>query len=158
MADTACPVWNVVMRALKIAGAAIAAVIVVAGLLMMIGIPSGFLTSAIQTRVESATGYRLTVAGSTKIGIWPSLNVTMNSVTLEAPKDSDTSKRLTVGSLQADMTLASVWSGHPQITELKIVRPVLYVPLLRERTPKPNPSPAPAASSAKMPVRSPSIA
>jgi AsmA protein len=149
MADTACPVWNVVMRALKIAGAAIAAVIVVAGLLMMIGIPSGFLTSAIQTRVESATGYRLTIAGSTRIGIWPSLNVTMNSVTLEAPKDSDTSKRLTVGSLQADMTLASVWSGHPQITELKIVRPVLYVPLLRERTPKPNPSAAPAASSSE---------
>ena len=59
------------MRALKIAGAAIAAVIVVALLLMVIGVPSGFLTSAIQTRVESATGYRLTIAGSTRIGIWP---------------------------------------------------------------------------------------
>jgi AsmA protein len=149
MADTARPVWNVVMRALKIAGAAIAAVIVVALLLMVIGVPSGFLTSAIQTRVERATGYRLTIAGSTRIGIWPSLNVTMNGVTLEAPKDSDTSKRLTVGSLQADMTLGSVWSGRPEITELKIVRPVLYVPLLRERIRQPTPSPGPAASSAE---------
>ena len=50
------------MRALKIAGAAIAAVIVVVALLLVIGIPSGFLTSAIQDRVERETGYRLTIA------------------------------------------------------------------------------------------------
>ena len=53
------------MRALKIAGAAIAAVIVVVAVLLFVGIPSGFLTSAIQDRVERETGYRLTIAGST---------------------------------------------------------------------------------------------
>jgi len=60
------------MRALKIAGGALAAVIVVVALLLAIGIPSGFLTSAIQERVERDTGYRLTIAGSTKVGLWPS--------------------------------------------------------------------------------------
>ena len=114
------------MRALKIAGAAIAAVFVVAALLLVIGIPSGFLTSEIQTRVERETGYRLTIAGSTRIGVWPSLNVTLNDVTLENPGDRDTSSRLTVGSVQADMTLASVWAGRPQIIELVIVRPVQH--------------------------------
>ena len=137
------------MRALKIAGAAIAAVIVVLALLLIIGIPSGFLTAAIQARVERETGYRLTIAGSTKIGVWPQFNVTLNDVTLEAPKDRDNSNRLTVGSVQADMTLASVWSGHPQITELVIIRPVLNVPLLRERTRPLNPSARPAASSSE---------
>ena len=39
------------MRALKIAGAAVAAVLVVLALLLVIGIPSGFLTSAIRARV-----------------------------------------------------------------------------------------------------------
>ncbi len=87
------------MRALKIAGAAIAAVIVVAALLLVVGIPSGFLTSEIQARVERETGYRLTIAGSTKIGIWPSLNVTLNDVTLQDPKDRDATSRLTVGSV-----------------------------------------------------------
>src|SRR5450432_2105904 len=139
------------MRALKIAGATIAAVIVIVGLLLVIGIPSGFLTSQIQDRVERASGYRLTIAGATKIGIWPSLNVTLNDVTLQDPKDRDGSNRLTVGSVQADMTLASVWSGHPQITELQISRPVVYVPLLRERTgapgPASSPSPKPATPS-----------
>jgi AsmA protein len=140
-------VWNVVMRALKIAGAAIAVVIVVLALLLIIGIPSGFLTSEIQARVERETGYRLTISGATKIGLWPRLNVTLTDVTLENPNDRETSNRLTVGRVQADMTLASVWSGHPHITELVIDRPVLYHPLLRERTHLPNPSSRRAASS-----------
>src|ERR1700724_1238024 len=138
---------NVVMKALKIAGAAVAAVIVVLALFLFIGIPSGFLTSQIQTRVERETGYRLTIAGSTRIGLGPSLNVTLDDVTLEAPKDRDSSNRVTVGSVQADMTLQSVWSGHPQITELVITRPVLPHPLLRERERLPAPAAGPAASS-----------
>jgi AsmA protein len=135
------------MRALKIAGSAIAAVIVVAALLLIVGVPSGFLTSAIQSRVERATGYRLTIAGSSKIGLWPSLNVTLNDVTLEAPRDRDGIGSLTVGRLQADITLASLWSGHPQVTELAIAHPVLHVPLLRERGGPLNP-PAKAAAPA----------
>src|SRR5258705_5803726 len=142
-------VWNVVMRALKIAGAATAAVIVVLALLLIIGIPSSFLTSEIQARVERETGYRLTVSGGTKTGLWPKLNVTLTDVTLENPKDPETSNRLTVGRVQADWSLASVWSGHPQITELAIVRPVLYHPLLRERTRGPNPSARPTTSSSE---------
>ena len=121
------------MRALKIAGAAIAAVVVVLALLLIIGIPSGFLTSQIESRVERDTGYRLTIAGATRVGVWPSLNVTLNDITLQDPRDRDGSNRLTVGSVQADMTLKSLWSGHPQITELVIHSPVLYRPLLRER-------------------------
>jgi AsmA protein len=121
------------MSALKIAGSAVAAIIVVAGLVLVAGIPSGFVTSGIQARVERETGYRLTIPGSTKINVWPQLNVTLNDVTLQDPKDRDTSDRLTVGSIQADLKLASLWSGHPEITELVIDRPVLTVPLLRER-------------------------
>ena len=138
------------MRVVKIAGAAIAAVIVVAALLLIVGVPSGFLTSEIQARVERETGYRLTIAGSSKIGIWPSLNVTLNDVTLQDPKDRDGSSRLTVGSVQADVTLSSLWSGRPQVTELVIKKPVLHVPLLRERSGQlissARPAPAPGGS------------
>jgi AsmA protein len=146
--DAVCPAWNVDMKALKIASATVAAILVVAALLLIVGVPSGFLTSAIQDRVEQQTGYRLTIAGSTRIGLWPSLNVTTHDVTLEAPKDRDAGNRLTVGSIQADITLASLWSGRPEITELVIVRPVLNVPLLRERKPAPREvSSRPAAAS-----------
>lgn len=134
------------MRVLKIAGAAIAALIVVAALLLIVGVPSGFLTSEIQARVERETGYRLTIAGSSKIGIWPSLNVTLNDITLQDPKDRDGSSRITVGSVQADVTLSSLWSGRPQVTELVITRPVLQVPLLRERSGRLISSARPAAA------------
>ena len=121
------------MRAMKITGAIVAAVLVILALLLIVGIPSGFLTSAIQQQVERATGYRLTIAGTTRIGLWPSLNVTLNEITLKDPKDRDTSGRLTIESVQADITLSSAWSGRPQISELTITRPVLFMPLLRDR-------------------------
>jgi AsmA protein len=136
------------MRVLKIAGAAILAVIVTAALLLMIGIPSGFMTQAIQDRVERETGYRLAVSGTTKLGIWPSLNVTLNEVTVQDPKARDADSRLTIGSVQAELPLRSMLSGHPQISELVLTRPVLVVPLRRERDPRIDSSPKPAASPA----------
>jgi AsmA protein len=121
------------MRALKIVGATLAAVIVMIALLLVVGVPSGFLTSAIQERVERETGYKLSINGASRIGLWPSLNVTMKDVTLIDPKDREVTNRLTAASIEADVTLASVWSGKPEITELVIVRPVLNLPLHRER-------------------------
>ncbi len=121
------------MKALKLTGAAVAAVIVILALLLVIGIPSGFLTSAIQDRVERQTGYRLTIAGSTKISLWPTLNVRLSDLTLQDPKDRDGAYRVTIGNLQADMTLSSVWSGHPHVSELIITNPVVHRALLRER-------------------------
>ena len=134
------------MRALKFAGAAIAAVVAVIALLSVVGIPSGFLTSTIAARVERDTGYRLAIAGSSKISLWPTLNVTLNDVTLTDPKDRDGSNTITVGRLQADMTLSSAWSGQPEISELVVTAPVLHVPLLRERR---REAPATAAKAAE---------
>jgi AsmA protein len=136
------------MRALKIAGAAIAAVIVVIALLLVIGIPSSFLTAQIQDRVERESGYKLTINGGAKIGLWPSLNVTLNDVTLQDPKERDSDNRITASSIQADMTLASVWAGKPAISELVVVRPVVNVPLQRERLKDAAPPAKPMAAGA----------
>jgi len=121
------------MRALKIAGAAIGAVIVIIGLLLVIGIPAGFMTSELQERIERETGYKLTINGGTKVGLWPSLNIVLNDVVLQDPKNTEPGNRITVRSIQADVALASVWSGKPQVTELVIDRPVVNVALQRER-------------------------
>ncbi|MEH2489904.1 AsmA family protein [Bradyrhizobium sp. AZCC 2230] len=133
------------MRAVKFAGAALAAVIVVIALLLVIGIPSGFLTATIASRVEQASGYRLSIDGTTKISLWPTLNVTLNDLTLQDPKDRSGITRVTIDSVQADMSLASVWSGHPKISEIVVTHPVLYQPLLRERLPNADASPKPLA-------------
>ncbi|MBR0905073.1 AsmA family protein [Bradyrhizobium liaoningense] len=133
------------MRALKFVGAALAVVIVVIAILLVVGIPSGFLTATIAARVESATGYRLSIDGTTKISLWPTLNVTLNDLTLQDPKDRSGITRLTIDSVQADMSLSSVWSGRPNISELVVTHPVLYQPLLRERLPNAGSSSRPLA-------------
>jgi len=121
------------MKALKIAGAAIAAVIVIIALLLVIGIPSSFLTAQIQERVERETGYKLAINGGARIGLWPQLNITLNDVTLQNPKDRDINNRFAASSIEADVTLASLWTGRPHVTELAVIRPVVNLPLLRER-------------------------
>jgi AsmA protein len=132
------------MRIVKFAGAAVAAVIVVIAVLLVIGIPSGFLTSAITSKVESATGFRMTIAGTTRISLWPTLNVTLNDVTLQDPKDRSGISRLTIDRIKADMTLASAWSGHPHVNEIVVTHPVLYQQLLRERLPSSGAAAKPA--------------
>src|SRR3984885_818744 len=143
---TAGPIWKRNMKALKTASMVIGAIVVIAALFLIVGIPSSFLTSSMVERVERETGYHLTIAGSTRIGLWPSFHVTMRDVTLERPSDPESGNRLTVGSIQADVTLASLWSGHPEITELVINRPDISVPLRRERQATSNTTTRPAAA------------
>ena len=121
------------MTTSKILGVVIGAVMTVAVLLLVIGMPAGFLTSTIADRVERQTGYRLTVGGSTRIGLWPTLNVTLRDVTLEGPTDRETGNHLSIGSVQADLAFSSLWSDRPEITELVIGRPDIRIPLRRER-------------------------
>jgi AsmA protein len=134
------------MKALKFAGAALGAVIVVLALVLLVGIPSSFLASTIQDRVARDTGYRLAIAGTARIGLWPTLNVTLSDVTLTDPMERDGSRRVTIGGVTADVTFASIWSGHPEISALVIDRPVLSLPLLRERLREPATAAKPAAS------------
>jgi AsmA protein len=138
-------VWNVDMRALKIAGAVIGAVVVAIAVLLVVGIPSGFLTAEIQQRVERETGYKLAINGRARIGVWPSLNITLNDVTMQHPKDRDINRHFSAASIEAEVTLASLWAGKPHITELVIIRPVANLPLRRERDRDAAPAPRPAA-------------
>lgn len=136
------------MKALKILGAAIAAVIVIVALLLVIGIPSGFLTSEIQERVERETGYKLAINGGAKVSLWPALSITLKDVTLQDPKDVEVNHRFTAASIEADVTLASLWAGKPRITDLAIIRPVVNLPLRRERAAVPAAPSKPAGDNA----------
>src|SRR5215213_240895 len=133
------------MKALKIAGAVVAAVIVAIVLLLVIGIPSGFLTAEIQDRVERETGYKLAINGGARLSLWPSLNITLNDITVQHPKDRDINRHFAAASVEAEVTLASLWAGKPRITELAIIRPVANLPLRRERDRDANPPAKPAA-------------
>lgn len=134
------------MRALKFAGAAIAAVAVIIALLAAIGVPSGYLTSVITDRVERETGYTLAINGGARIGLWPTLTVTLSDVVLQDPAAREVNNRFAAGRVEARMTLSSLWSGQPEIRDLVIIKPVVNLPLQRERTRDHNP-PAKSESS-----------
>ncbi|MCC8958281.1 AsmA family protein, partial [Bradyrhizobium sp. Pear77] len=133
------------MRALKFAGAAIAALIAIIALVAAVGIRSSFLASAITERVERETGYTLTINGGAKVGFWPTVNLTLSDVVLQDSREREANNRFAADRVEAEMTLSSLWSGQPDITDLAIVKPVINLPLQRERTRDHNP---PAKSSA----------
>jgi AsmA protein len=135
------------MRALKFAGAALAAVVAIIALIAVIGIPSGFLTTATAERVARETGYKLAINGGAGIRLWPTVTLTLNDVVLQDPREREVNNRFAAGRVEAEMTLASLWSGQPDITDLTIIRPVINVPLQRERTADHTPPSKSAASA-----------
>jgi AsmA protein len=136
------------MKPLKVAGAVLAVAIIGIALLLAIGIPASFVTSAIQARVERDTGYRIEIGGATRVSLLPGLSVTMHDVTLRDPDDRDSGSRVTIGSVRAELPLRSAISANPQLTELTLGKPVIHVPLLRDRSRAPTAKPANATTSA----------
>ena len=128
------------MRALKIAGAVVVCLIAIAIVLLVTGIPSSFITSLVQDRIERETGYRIAIAGKTSVEVWPSLGLVLHNVTLENPKSGPTDLHLTVGEVRADLPLSNLLSGSPKVSELTIDHPTLRLPMLRERTRANTPS------------------
>jgi AsmA protein len=106
------------------------------------------MTSAIQTPVEHATGYRIAINGPTRIGLWPAFNLTLHDVSLAKPAGGDSVERTEIASLRAAMPLAGLLFGRAAITELTVTKPVVHLPLLRERRPPAKTAPAPGDAAA----------
>lgn len=137
------------MKALRIAGAAAAGLVVVAlALLLTVGVPSGVVTSMVQDRVARDTGYRLSIDGTTDIGLWPSLNVTLHNVALDDPQNPNDGIHLTIGKLRGSFPLRGLLSGHPILSDVTIDHPLLRLPMSRKRnTPSKGPSGSAGADS-----------
>jgi AsmA protein len=118
------------MKPLKIAVLGLAALLAVAGLALAFGVPVGFLAKVAQDHVESGTGYRLRIDGGTKLAFRPSPTVTLGKISLVDGSNSATS--ITAESVRVSLSLASLFSGRPEITEVAIVKPALRAPLLRQ--------------------------
>jgi AsmA protein len=123
------------MRALKIAGAVATGLIAIVIVLLLTGIPSGFVTSLVQERVERDTGYRIAIKGGAGIGVWPSPSLVLHGVTLDGHASKATDARLAVGEVRVALEFASLLSGTLKVSELTIDHPTLRLPLLRERAP-----------------------
>lgn len=122
------------MKALKILAAILGLLLVALGVTLAIGIPGGFVTGAIERRVETETGYQLDIDGGATIKLWPLTVVTLNDVSLHDPKDRDISERFRAKSIRAELSLRGLLTGNPRIREISIERPIVNLPMARERT------------------------
>jgi AsmA protein len=120
------------MKPLKIAVLGFAVLLAVAALMLGFGVPAGFVAKLAQDQVEARTGYRLRIEGGTKLSFRPSPTVTLGEVSLRDGSGSDSATSFTAQSVRASLSLASLVSGRPWITELAVVRPALRVALVRQ--------------------------
>jgi AsmA protein len=119
------------MKPLKIAVLGFATVLALASLGLVFGVPAGFLAKRVQDQIEINTGYRLRINGDTKLAFRPSPTVTLTRISLHFGNDSTTG--FAAESVRVSVSLASLFSGRPGITEVAIVKPVVRAPLLRQR-------------------------
>ncbi|WP_022720275.1 AsmA family protein [Rhodopseudomonas sp. B29] len=124
------------MKIGKIAAALLALLIVAALALMVVGLPAGALTAAIQSRVESETGYRIDIGGAGRLSLFPRPGLTLTEVKLRDPADTQ-APQIDIAELRAELPLGSVLSGKPEVSQLTVTRPVVRVPLLRRRAAAP---------------------
>lgn len=122
------------MKALKILAAILGLLLVALGVTLVVGIPGGFVTGAIERRVEAETGYQLDIDGGATIKLWPLTVVTLNDVSLHDPKDRDISERFRAKSIRAEVSLRGLLTGNPRVREINIDRPVVNLPMARERS------------------------
>src|SRR6188508_3042753 len=119
------------MKALKILGAVLGLLIVAIGVTLAVGIPGGFVTGAIEERIEKETGFQLDINGGATIKLWPLTVVTLSDVALYDPKDTSNSQRFRAESIRAELSLRSLLTGNPHVREIRIVRPVMNAEMAR---------------------------
>ena len=122
------------MKTLKIATIGIGVVLVIALLALVLGVPGGLVLGALQNRVEADTGYRLRIAGNSTLAFWPSPTLTVHDIGLFDANDTDPLSKLTAETMRFSIAFSSLFAGYPQVSEIAIARPVLRVPLLRQRS------------------------
>ena len=145
------------MKILKFTAIGFAAIFVAALLFLVVGVPADFLVDTIRTRFAAETGYQLEIAGGAKIDIWPAPSIIVKDITLLKPGDDAAQNQLTAASARLDMSLASLISGKPKITEFVLVRPVIRVPLLRRANESKAAASAQPSAASTTPRQAPEI-
>jgi AsmA protein len=121
------------MKALKILGAVLGLLIVAIGVTFAVGIPGGFITGTIEDQVEKQTGLQLDINGGATIKLWPLTVATLSDVALYDPKDKEVPERFRAESIRAELSLRSLLTGNPRVREINIIRPIVNLPMARER-------------------------
>jgi AsmA protein len=133
------------MKPRKIAALGFAALLAVVVLAGIFGVPAGFLAQYAQDQAIRA-GYRLRIDGNTSIALRPVPTLMLGQFSVSDAIRPTTGLNVAADGARVSLSLMSLLSGRPAITELTVTRPVIRVALARDSASRPNTA-APARQS-----------
>jgi AsmA protein len=129
------------MKPLKIAANGFAALSAVVVLAAIFGVPAGFLANYAQDQAIRA-GYRLRIDGNSWIALRPVPTLMLGEFSLSDAVRPTTGLNVAADGARVSLSLMSLLSGRPSITELTVTKPMIRVALARESSSRPNNSAA----------------
>jgi AsmA protein len=136
------------MKPLKIAALGFAALLAVVLLAGVVGVPAGFLATYAQDQAIHS-GYRLNIEGHTTLALRPAPILTLGEFSVSDAIRPTTGLNVTADGARVSLSLMSLLSGRPAITELSVKRPVVRVALARESSSRPGGPAAPARQNGR---------
>ena len=134
------------MKPRKIAALGFAALLAAVVLAGVLGVPAGFLATYAQDQAIRS-GYRLRIDGNTTLALRPGPILTLGEFSVSDAIRPTTGLNVTADGARVSLSLMSLLSGRPAITELAVKRPVIRVALARELSSRPGGAAAPARQS-----------
>jgi AsmA protein len=144
-------------------GLVVGCLVLAAVTFLIIAAPVDLVRDRLVQQVKSHTGRDLVVSGPTSLVLFPRPAISLTNVALSAPPDMGGEPTLTVGTLEAQLGLASLLTGQAGIKHLVLTRPAIELRIDAQggrswdsATPKPySAQPAASASSGGGPTPPP---
>jgi AsmA protein len=134
------------MKPRKIAALGFAALLAALVLAGVFGVPAGFLAKYAQDQAIRS-GYRLRIDGNTTLALRPAPILTLGEFSVSDAIRPTTGLNVAADGARVSLSLMSLFSGRPAITELTVTRPIIRVALARESSSRAGGATAPARQS-----------
>ena len=131
------------MKPLKIAALGFAALLAVVVAAAIYGVPAGFLAKYAQDQAIRA-GYRLRIDGNMKFALRPVPTLMLGEFSASDAIRPTSGVNVAADGARVSLSLMSLLSGRPAITELVVTRPLIRVALARKSSNRPNSASVPA--------------
>jgi AsmA protein len=131
------------MKPLKIAALGFAALLAAVVAAAIYGVPAGFLAKYAQDQAIRA-GYRLRIDGNMKFALRPVPTLMLGEFSASDAIRPTSGVNVAADGARVSLSLMSLLSGRPAITELVVTRPLIRVALARESSSRPNSASVPA--------------
>ncbi|NQV81118.1 MAG: AsmA family protein, partial [Alphaproteobacteria bacterium] len=115
------------MKKVLIGLVALVAVIVVVVLILPSLVPKDTLRAQIESRIKAATGREVSIAGDVGVSIIPSVELTLEQVTIANAPGASTANMIELGALRLKVGLFPLLGGELVVDEFVLDRPIIQL-------------------------------